>query len=86
MGVVEIVAVEVKGVGKIVVKEEAVVGGRQVVLEALGGAGPTSPDIQITLPIQSVKNIMFLGNLHIGVKSQQLVHGRITLYQKISLD
>ena len=34
--------------------------------------------MQIILQIQFVKNIMFSGNLHTGVKNQHLAHGKIS--------
>ena len=46
--------------------------------------GPTSPSMRIIPRIQSVKNIMFLGKVLIGVKSQLHVHGKTSLYQKIN--
>ena len=38
--------------------------------------GPTSRRALITLHQGSVKNIMSMGSLHTGVRSQPLVHGR----------
>ena len=80
----EIEAVVVVVVVRIKVKAGRVVGGHQVVQGLLGVVALTSPDIQIILPVQSVKNITFLENLLIGVKNQQHVHGKTSLFQKIN--
>ena len=80
------------GVGEIVVEtEETAVEVAELVVEAaaptladLGVAGPTSRGMQTTLVHQFVKNIMFLGSLHTGVKSRLPVHGRTFIYQRIN--
>ena len=71
--------------------EETAVEVAELVVEAaaptladLGVAGPTSRGMQTTLLHQFVKNIMFLGSLHTGVKNRHHVLGKISGFPRLN--
>ena len=66
----------VVGVAEQVEEEEVEVKIMVKVVKEVVTGGPTSPSMRIIPRIQSVKNIMFLGKVLIGVKSQLHVRGR----------